>query len=191
MDAPSAASALRPSAHSSSYDDVLASWRTPEDITRWVRDEFRYDLDRALDLAEDSPVRADMAVYTPRETFDARSGVCVDLCRFAVDTLRAIDPATPAHYLMIEFEPVRIAGRTLRRHWFAVYEHPDGLVGFADTKYPGELTEPNPSLAGLVADYEARRRRRVLGFELRSTFLKELKKKRAMMTRGKRKTDGQ
>ncbi len=165
-----------------SYDDALAKWKTPEDIMRWVRDEFQYDLERALDLAEDRPVRVHAEIYTPRETFDARSGACVDLCRFAVDTLRAIDPATPVNYLMIEFEPVRIANRTLRRHWLAVYEHPLGLVWFADTKYPGELSDPHPSLAGLVANYEVRRGRRVLGFELRTTFLKELKRKKRRAT---------
>jgi len=173
-----------------SYDDALANWKTPEDIMRWVRDEFQYDLERALDLAEDSPVRADMEIYAPRETFDARSGVCVDLCRFAVETLRVIDPAMLVNYLMIEFEPVRIADRTLRRHWLAVYEHPQGLVAFADTKYPGELSEPNPSLAWLVANYEVRRRRRVLGFELRTTFLKELKKTRMTQVSRERKTHG-
>lgn len=178
MDAPSAAQPRRAGAGHRSYDDALASWTTPEDIMCWARDEFRYDLERALDLAEDSPIRADAEIYTPRETFDARSGTCVDLCRFAVDTLRAIDPATPVNYLMIEFEPVRIADRTLRRHWLAVYEHPLGLVGFADTKYPGELGEPHRSLAALVADYEVRRERRVLGFELRTTFLKQLKTRR-------------
>lgn len=184
MDAPLVPDSRSPWAHVGhrSYDDALANWKTPEDIARWARDAFRYDLDRALDLAEDSPVRANTEVYTPRETFDARSGTCVDLCRFAVETLRAIDPATPVHYLMIEFEPVRIADRTLRRHWLAVYEHPLGLVGFADTKYPGELSDPHHSLAGLVANYEARRRRRVLGFALRTTFLKELKTKKRRAT---------
>jgi len=163
----------------------------------WVRDEFQYDLERALDLADDSPVSAAAEIYTPRETFDARSGTCVDLCRFAVDTLRAIDPATPANYLMIEFEPLRIADRTLRRHWLAVGEYPLGLVVFADTKYPGEVSDPYPSLAVFVADYEVRRGRRVLGFELRTTFLKQLKRKKrsatAQMTQVSRKrtTDGQ
>ena len=179
-DAPSAGAKQkpRPPAGPRTYDDALADWTTPEDIMRWVRDEFRYDLDRALDLAEDSPVRADTAIYTPPETFDSRSGTCVDLCRFAVETLRDIDPETTVNYLMIEFEPVRIADRTLRRHWLAVYEHPLGLISFADTKYPGEFSDPHPSLAGLVANYEMRRGRRVLGFELRTTFLKQLKQQK-------------
>jgi hypothetical protein len=176
------------------YDDALAEWTTPEDIMRWVRDGFRYDLERALDLAEDSPVRADTEIYTPRETFDSRTGTCVDLCRFAVDTLRTVDPAAAVDYLVIEFEPLHIAGRTLRRHWLAVYEHPLGVVSFADTKYPGEFSEPRPSVASLVADYEVRRGRRVLGFQLRNTFLKEQRKRRAAarMTQvpRERRTDG-
>jgi hypothetical protein len=172
----------RPPAGPRTYDDALASWKTPEDIMRWVRDEFQYDLERALDFAEDSPASPAVEVYAPRETFNARSGTCIDLCRFAVDTLRAIDSATPVNYLMIDFEPVRIADRTLRRHWLAVYEHPLGLVVFADTKYPGELSKPDPSLAGFVANYEVRRGRRVLGFRLRTTFAKELKTKKRQAT---------
>lgn len=195
-DAPLIPGSQKPSATTDprTYDEALANWKTPQDIMRWAREEFQYDLERAFHLAEDNLIPADPEIYTPRETFQTRSGTCVDLCRFAVETLRTIDPAVPVSYLMIEFEPVRIANRTLRRHWLAVYENPLGFVAFADTKYPGELSDPNPSLAGLVANYEVRRGRRVLGFALRTTFLKEKKRRAtAQMTQVSRErmTDGQ
>ena len=34
--------------------------------------------------------QAPFAIYTPSEFFDRRSGVCVDLARFAVETLKQI-----------------------------------------------------------------------------------------------------
>jgi hypothetical protein len=160
------------------YSDAIASWKAPDDIARWVRDVFRYDLERALDLAEDSPVRSDTRILTPEETFMAGVGTCVDLCRFAVETMRAIDPTTSTNFLMIEFEPVRIANRTLRRHWLAVYEDPRGLFVFADTKYPGEINGPYLSLTQFLDVYETRRKRSVVRHEIRTTFLREVKTKR-------------
>jgi hypothetical protein len=46
--------------------------------------------------------QAPLAIYTPSELFDGSSGVCVDLARFAVETLKQIDPDSDPKYLMVE-----------------------------------------------------------------------------------------
>ena len=47
----------------------------------------------------------DAATYSQalHEFFAAPSGICEDLSRFAVETLRQIDPDAKARYVMIEF----------------------------------------------------------------------------------------
>ena len=77
------------------------------------------------------------AIAEPADFYDAPTGVCVDLSRFAVETLRHIDPQLQPRYLMIEFEPV-----TLRATRCGCTGLPrSGATGssylFADSEAPG------------------------------------------------------
>jgi hypothetical protein len=45
---------------------------------------------------------------------------------------------------MIEFDPVSLAGNTLRRHWIASYERNGMRYFFADSKRPGHIAGPYP-----------------------------------------------
>jgi hypothetical protein len=93
-------------------------WKTPEDVNAWIAANFLCDRVRAIRLSETQRSKqAPLAIYTPSEFFDRRSGVCVDLARFAVETLKQIDPDSDPKYLMIEFDPVQVEGNTLRLHW--------------------------------------------------------------------------
>jgi hypothetical protein len=83
-----------------------------------------------------------LPIYQPHKFFAAPSGVCVDLSRFAVETLRHIDPDARASYLMIEFAPVTIGGNTLRRHWLASFTRDGKYYFFADSKRPGHIAGP-------------------------------------------------
>jgi hypothetical protein len=162
-DAPptSLASAPSDAAMPSSYRDALRAWASPEDIARFAGARFVYDRARALALAE--PTRASPerpSVRAPEETFDRGS----DLARFAVETLNRLDAAYAASYLMIEFEPVTIEGRTLRRHWIASFRRDGALWFFADSTRPAHIAGPYASAEAFVADYAAFRDRSIVAW---------------------------
>ncbi|RPJ19621.1 MAG: hypothetical protein EHM26_07245, partial [Desulfobacteraceae bacterium] len=105
-----------------SYEHALQVWKTPEDISAWIAHNFSYDMDRAIRLsATQRAINNDFSIYTPSQFFATKSGVCVDLSRFGVETLRSIDPQSDPKYLMIEFAPMHVAGNTLRLHWMASF----------------------------------------------------------------------
>lgn len=148
-----------------SYEDALASWRDPRDVNAWIGANFRYDFDRALALSESQRAVAPAPpILEPGAFFANPSGMCVDLARFAVETLRQVSPEANARYLMIEFEPTRIEGRVLRRHWVAVYDGAGGILVVGDSKRPGLLAGPFPTVDEFVADYAQFRGRRIVAY---------------------------
>lgn len=154
-----------------SYREALQVWRTPEDVNAWIGARFRYDLPRATALSETrrtGPGQA--AIYEPQDFFNAPSGVCVDLARFAVDTLRHIDPDSKANYLMIEFEPAQIAGNTLRMHWLAAFRRDGKLYFFADSKRPGHIAGPYADTQEFIDAYASYRSRPIVAFRELDSF---------------------
>jgi hypothetical protein len=148
-----------------SYAEALQRWRTAEQINDWIGARFEYDRPRALVLSESQRARGPApAIHEPAAFFDDPVGICVDLARFGVETLRAIDPASKPRYLMIEFDPLQLQGQTLRRHWIALFERPGqaGFYAFADSKRPGVVSGPHPSIDAFAADYAAWRGRRIV-----------------------------
>ena len=133
----------RPLVQADTYDEALARWRSADDINAWIGARFQYDMRRALQLSETQRERGGrLPIHAPDAFFAQPHGVCVDLSRFAVETLRRIDPASKPVYLMIEFDPVAIQGQVLRRHWVARFERDGQLYFFADSKRPGHMAGP-------------------------------------------------
>jgi hypothetical protein len=148
-----------------SYHQVLQVWQTPEDINAWIGAKFTYDLSRAMALSETQRSRSgQMSIYEPQEFFAAPSGVCVDLSRFAVETLRHIDLDEKPNYLMIEFAPVNLDGNALRMHWLASFRRDGNYYFFADSKRPGHIAGPYASIQEFVAEYEKYRGRPIVTF---------------------------
>jgi len=171
-DAPEGRSVVRAAVvEASTYDEALVRWRSADDINAWIGAHFEYDMARALQLSETQRARSGrIAIHAPPAFFAAPKGVCVDLSRFAVDTLRAVDPGAKPSYLMIEFAPVSIQGQVLRRHWVAHFERAGQHYFFADSKRPGHLAGPYASTADYIRDYAAYRGREIVAFrELEST----------------------
>jgi hypothetical protein len=166
LDAPEGTPVVATDFHApASYAGALAQWRTPEDVNAWIGARFRYDLERAMALSETQRGRGPaLAIAEPRVFYAAPQGVCVDLSRFAVETLRRIDPALSPRYLMIEFAPVEIAGNTLRRHWIASFVRDGRHYFFADSKRPGQIAGPYASVQAFVDDYAAYRGRKIVSF---------------------------
>jgi hypothetical protein len=147
------------------YAETLKRWRSAEDVNAWIGAKFEYDRARALQLSETQRQQnGRLPIHSPEAFFAAPSGVCVDLARFGVETLRTIDPAAKPAYVMIEFDPVKIAGNTLRRHWVASFERDGQRYFFADSKRPGHLAGPYASTQEYIDDYARYRGRQIVAY---------------------------
>jgi len=155
------------------YADALAAWKTPEDIARFIDATFAYDRSRALALAEQPDARATRpAIHSPEAMFEKPQGVCIDLARFGIETLNRIDPAYAARYVMIEFEPVIVEGRSLRRHWVASFRRDGKLWVFADSRRPGRVAGPYDDIDAFIADYARYRGQRIVASRETDTYLR-------------------
>jgi hypothetical protein len=156
-----------------SYKHALQVWKTPEDISAWIAVNFSYDMSRAIRFSETQRTKHDrFLIYTPSEFFAAKSGVCVDLSRFAVETLRDINPQSDPKYLMIEFDPIYIHGNTLRRHWLVSFKREDKTYFFADSERPGHIAGPYHDAREFIFDYERYRGRRIVAFQELESYQK-------------------
>ena len=159
-----------------SHAQALATWQTPEDVNAWIGAQFIYDHDRALLLSESQRAGGQSpAIYEPSEFFSRPEGVCVDLARFAVETLSTLAPGLNPRYLMVEFSPVLRAGQVLRRHWIASFERDGGYYFFADSKYPGKISGPYPSVQAFITEYAVVRQREVVAFKQLDSYSRQPK----------------
>ena len=152
------------------YDAALAAWHGADDINGWIGARFTYDPARAMKLSETQRGSSRLAIHRPDAFYRDPTGICVDLARFGVETLRAIDPSSKPVYLMIEFAPLEIAGNVLRRHWLAGFERDGMRWYFADSKRPGYLAGPFPTAAAFVDDYARYRGRAVVALSERDSY---------------------
>ncbi|MEO9484362.1 MAG: transglutaminase-like domain-containing protein [Ekhidna sp.] len=175
-DAPTNADQQRISSEKS-YQEILENWDHVDSVNQWIGKYFGYDMSRALKLGEGSDLRSKTKILTPEEFYENPNGVCLDLSRFAVETLRKMPQEYEANYLMIEFEPITIKGSTLSKHWIAVYKDQNGLFNFtADSKYPGRKYEGYSDVASFVSEYETLRDRKILRYQIVPTYEKKKKK---------------
>lgn len=153
------------------YPEALLVWGSPEDVSAWMGARFTYDASRAVLLSESARSRAAApAIHRPADFFAAPSGMCLDLARFAVETLATIDAQLQPAYLMIEFEPVTIAGETLRLHWLALFKREGRYWFIGDSKRPGHVAGPYASAQAFVDEYARYRQRRVVAFRETASF---------------------
>ena len=157
-----------------SYAEALHIWQTPEDITGWIAANFSYDMARAMRLSETQRTTyAPLAIYHPAEFFDTKAGVCVDLSRFGVETLRHIDPKSDPKYLLIEFDPIHISGNMLRLHWLVSFKRDGQTYFFADSKRPGHIAGPYNDTREFITDYEQYRGRKIVAFREVESYQKQ------------------
>jgi len=170
-----------------SYEETLRLWRSAEDVNAWIGARFEYDMSRAVQLSETQrQTSGRVPILAPEALFAAPRGVCVDLSRFAVETLRAIDPGARAIYVMIEFDPVSISGNTLRRHWVASFERDGKRYFFADSKRPGHIAGPYGSTQAFIDEYATYRGRRIVSFREAESFERKARTPAAKQSRDPR-----
>jgi hypothetical protein len=157
-----------------SYEQVLHIWKTPEDINAWIAANFSYDMARAKRLSETQRTKNEqLLIYHPFEFFKTRAGVCVDLSCFGVETLRRIDPRSDPNYLMIEFDPIQIAGNTLRFHWLVSFKRNGKTYFFADSKRPGHIAGPYNDAREFINEYAQYRGRKIVAFRELESYQKQ------------------
>ena len=170
-----------------SYGETLQLWRAAEDVNAWIGARFEYDMSRAMQLSETQrQANGRMPILAPEAFFAAPRGVCVDLSRFAVETLRIIDPEARAGYVMIEFDPVSISGNTLRRHWVASFERDGKRYFFADSKRPGHMAGPYETTQEFIAEYARYRGRQIVSFREVESFERKVRTQAAKQSRDPR-----
>jgi hypothetical protein len=157
-----------------SYQQALQIWKTPEDINGWINANFSYDTARAIKLSETQRTKnGQLAIYPPSAFFESKTGVCVDLARFGLETLRSIAPHSDLKYLMIEFEPMQVRGNTLRLHWLVSFRREGKIYLFADSKRPGHMAGPYNDMRAFIAEYEKYRGRRIVAFRELGSYEKQ------------------
>jgi hypothetical protein len=160
----------------SSYAEALAMWRKPEDINAFIGARFEYDSGRAIRLSESQRTAGQApAIHEPSAFYDRSVGVCVDLARFAVESLRTIAPELQPRYLMVEFSPTLHKGQVLRRHWITSFERDGHHYFFADSKYPGTIRGPYASVEAFVVEYQTLRQREVVAFRQLDSYRRQSK----------------
>lgn len=156
-----------------SYEHALQTWKTPEDINVWIASNFSYDMNRSMRLSETQVVQQGQpTIYTPSKFFFIKLGTCVDLSRFAVETLKIINPQYDTKYLMIEFYPITIDGNILRRHWLASFKRDGQTYFFADSNRPGHIFGPFDDPEAFIREYEKYRGRKIVIFRQMESYQK-------------------
>ena len=146
-----------------SHAQALQRWQGAEDIAAWAGRFFRFDAERALQFSSTQRrVGPPPTVAEPEHLFAEPTGICLDLTRFGVETLRQIDPTAQARYLMVEFEPITVDGHVLRLHWLGVYQRDGQCYFFADSDRPGHIAGPYARAQDFIADCAAFRGRPVM-----------------------------
>jgi len=161
-----------------SYEHALHVWKTPEDISAWIAGNFSYDMARAMRLSETQRTKNErLSIYCPSEFFNTKAGVCVDLSRFGVETLRRIDPGTDPKYLMIEFDPIQMQGNMLRLHWMVSFKRDGKIYFFCDSKRPGHTAGPYNDTGEFINEYEQYRGRKIVRFQELESYQKQRRMK--------------
>ena len=157
-----------------SYEHALLVWKTPGRYHGVDSCQFllRHGTSAARFSETQIEKQGPIAIYTPSEFFATKSGVCIDLSRFAVETLRAIDPQTDPQYIMIEFNPIQISVNIFRRHWLGSFKRDGKTYFFADSKRPGFIDGPYMICAEFIREYERYRARNIVTFREMGSFQK-------------------
>ena len=162
-----------------SYQLAIQNWKTLREVSGWMGRNFSYDMGRAVDLSETNRATNNVEIYPPSELFLVKRGICVDLARFGVETIRSILPEITTNYLMIEFVPIEIDGEIIRNHWLAIYMDGPDYYFFADSKRPGDISGPYDSVEDYILEYTRYRQREIVSYkELESYKKKQLKIKK-------------
>jgi hypothetical protein len=165
-----------------SYNQALGVWKSAGDINRWISGNFIYDKERAIKLSTDQRAKnKGISIYTPSDFFEIKAGICVDLARFGVETLRIVEPISYPKYLMIEFVPIQMDGATFRLHWLVSFLKDGMKYFFCDSKRPGFISGPYKNTKVFISEYEQYRGRKIVTYRELESYRKQRKSKSEKM----------
>jgi hypothetical protein len=159
------------------YDAALASWHGADDVNGWIGARFTYDAARAMQLSETQRGSARLAIHRPEAFYREPAGVCVDLARFGVETLRTIDASSKPVYLMVEFAPLEVAGNVLAAPLARRLRARRRALVFRRREAAGHLAGPYPSAAAFVDEYARYRGRAIVAFSERASYERTMRAK--------------
>ena len=166
-------------ADSINYAQVLKQWKSAKDVNQWIGQNFHYDISRAIALGSKRENGPKPAIYSAEELYSNKNGICVDLSRFAYETIKKIEPEKETYYLMIDFEPIEIQGSVIRKHWVIAFKENGSFYVMADSKIPGVMSGPYASIESYIKEYEAFRERKIESFKLLNDYKRKQKQKLA------------
>lgn len=82
------------------YEETVSEWKSYEDVAKWMRRHFSYDMARFREVEGKLP-----DPRSPEETFKLKSGVCYDGAYLVKDALNRIDPSYEARVVFIQNSP--------------------------------------------------------------------------------------
>jgi hypothetical protein len=111
-----------------SYEDAVASWKSHEDVAKWLKSNFSFDKSRQKKigkrLKQQGP--SGLLVRNPATLYEDNSrGYCADSANFSIHTLNKINPSYNARWVFIWNN----AGRP--NHWVAAFDY-DGKLYIMD-----------------------------------------------------------
>lgn len=185
---------LKSNKDTTQYSEAISNWKSIEHINQWIGQNFHYDMSRAIALGSKRNEGPKTTIFSPEEFFRVKSGICVDLSRFAFETLKRVNPEIEAYYLMIDFEPIEIQGSVIRKHWVLAYKMKNQFYITADSKVPGTISGPHDTIQDFITGYEKFRERKIESFKLLNDYKKTRKKRLVKNQRsdkkGNQKVDG-
>lgn len=134
--------------HINTYTETVSRWKSYKDVAKWMSKHFSYDTGRITEISY--PSATPLSPRTPEETFELKSGICLDAAEFAAETLNRIDPLYDARkvYLGTQHGP---------DHWVCSFTM-DGKLYIMDYGHPNRkrvgVYGPYNSLGEYVKFYE-------------------------------------
>ena len=87
------------------YEEVVAQWRSYEDVANWMEKYYTYDQEKFKGSLETYSAENPPPIKTPQQSFEEKSGLCFDAAYFAQQTLNRIDPSYEAEIVFIRNRP--------------------------------------------------------------------------------------
>jgi hypothetical protein len=107
-----------PAAAESNYDATVATWKSPDDVSKWLQSNFVFDKDRQAQVQQQLKATGLENVLTRKaeNLFENHNGYCRDSASFAKDALNKINADYRARYIFIKnkYGPPN--------HWVTGYE---------------------------------------------------------------------
>lgn len=112
--------------HVHTYTETASQWKSYKDVAKWMSNHFSYDTARITEISY--PSASPLSPRTPEETFELKSGICLDAAEFAEETLNRIEPLYEARkvYLDAQHGP---------DHWVCSFRM-DGKLYIMDYGHP-------------------------------------------------------